>query len=159
MQVWKFTKNNQKWHLASAKPKPCSIRDALELMEESSIREGKHPGDGVSRVTAYHNLVGKFIYWWFLSLKKCQYLIVCREKVDPSEIGVDLSHFWLLSFPLVHKPSTQAASGRPDHTTKVNNRGLFWTQEFGLVLCFVICSVVGSCKTRIHVLFKGLPTG
>ena len=52
---------DQSGHLASAKPKPSSIRDTLEEMEEISIREGEHPGNRVSRVTAYHDLEDKFI--------------------------------------------------------------------------------------------------
>ena len=54
-------KNDQSGNLASAKPEPSSIWDALEEMEEISIREGEHPGNRVSRVTAYHDLEDKFI--------------------------------------------------------------------------------------------------
>ena len=48
-------------YLASAKPKPGSFRDALEHMEEFAVREGKDPGNCVSRVPAYHHLADKFI--------------------------------------------------------------------------------------------------
>ena len=113
-KIWKCT-NNQSGYLASAKPKPGSLRDALEEMEESAVRDGENPGDCVSGVPAHHHLAETFICG-FYQRRSSQNLIVCGEKVDPGEVGVDLPHRGLLRLPLTHQTSSQTTPGRPDTT-------------------------------------------
>ena len=63
---------------------------------------------------------GRQIYSWFssksISHRTSHYLIVCRKKVDPCEIGVDLPHRRLVNLPLPHQSSSQTTPGRPDNT-------------------------------------------